>query len=153
MTSCVITTAYGRAALDALGAVVAEVKRDDPMAPVTLLLPNNISGIVARRHLAHGIRNGQPGIAGLYLATLPRLAEQLASPRLTAAGRRPATRPITAAAWRAVLSENAGLFEQVAEHPTTIRALTDAHRELRDLREPALDTISAETPLGGDLVR
>jgi ATP-dependent helicase/nuclease subunit B len=153
MTSRLITTAYGRSALDALRAVVAEVKREDPMAPVTLLLPNNIAGIVARRHLAHGIRNGQPGIAGLHLATLPRLAEQLASPRLTAEGRRPATRPITAAAWRAVLSDDAGLFEQVAEHPATIRALTNAHRELRDLSDAALDTISAETPLGHDLVR
>jgi ATP-dependent helicase/nuclease subunit B len=153
MSSRVITTSYGRAALDALHTVVAEVKRDGPLEPVTLLLPNNIAGIVARRHLARGIRDGQSGIAGLYLATLPRLAEQLASPKLTASGRRPATRPITAAAWRTVLSEDAGLFQQVAEHPATIRALTNAHRELRDLSEPALDTISAETPLGGDLVR
>lgn len=152
MTSRVITTAYGRAALDALRAVVAEVKRDDPMEPVTLLLPNNIAGIAARRHLARGIRDRQPGIAGLYLATVPRLAEQLASPMLTAAGKRPATRPITAAAWRAVLNEDAGLFEQVADHPATIRALTNAHRELRDLSDAALDTIS-ESPLGHDLVR
>jgi ATP-dependent helicase/nuclease subunit B len=88
MSSRVITTSYGRAALDALRTVVAEVKRNDPLEPVTLLLPNNIAGIVARRHLARGIRVGRPGIAGLYLATLPRLAEQLASPRLTPAGRR-----------------------------------------------------------------
>jgi ATP-dependent helicase/nuclease subunit B len=153
MTSRVITTSYGRAALETLRAVVAEVKRDDPMAPVTLLLPNNIAGIVARRHLAHGIRYGQPGIAGIYLATLPRLAERLASPRLTAAGRRPATRPISAAAWRAVLNEDPGLFEQVAEHPATIRALTNAHRELRDLTAEALQAVATASPLGHDLVR
>jgi ATP-dependent helicase/nuclease subunit B len=153
MTSRVITTLYGRAALDALRAVVAEVKRDDPMEPITLLLPNNIAGIVARRHLAQGIRDGQPGIAGLYLATLPRLAEQLASPKLTAAGRRPATRPITAAAWRAVLNEDAGLFEQVADHPATIRALTNAHRELRDLSIVAQRAVASASPLGRDLVR
>jgi ATP-dependent helicase/nuclease subunit B len=153
MTSRLITTSYGRAALDALRAVVAEVKRDDPMAPVTLLLPNNIAGIVARRHLAHGIRDGRPGIAGIYLATLPRLAERLASPRLTAAGRRPATRPITAAAWRAVLNEDPGLFEQVAEHPATIRALTNAHRELRDLTAEAQHAVANASPLGHDLVR
>jgi ATP-dependent helicase/nuclease subunit B len=153
MTSRVITTAYGRAALNALRAVVAEAKRDDPMAPVTLLLPNNIAGIVARRHLARGIREGQPGIAGLYTATLPRLAEQLASPNLTAAGRRPATRPITAAAWRAALNGDAGLFTQVAEHPATIRALTNAHRELRDLTTEAHQAIADASPLGRDLVR
>lgn len=55
MTTPVLSTAYGAAALDALRMVVAEAKRDDPMAPVTVLFPNNRAGIVARRHLAHGL--------------------------------------------------------------------------------------------------
>ena len=67
------TTAYGVAALEKLRAVVAGLKADDPMKPVTLLLPNNLAGVVARRFLA------LTGIAGIYLATLPRLAEQLAA--------------------------------------------------------------------------
>ena len=67
------TTAYGTAALERLQDVVAGLKSDDPMKPVTLLLPNNLAGVAARRFLA------QTGIAGLFLATLPRLAEQLAA--------------------------------------------------------------------------
>ncbi|TWD73092.1 PD-(D/E)XK nuclease superfamily protein [Kribbella amoyensis] len=139
------TTAYGAAALDQLRVVVTRLKADDPMRPVTLLLPNNLSGVVARRFLARS------GIAALYLATLPRLAEQLAAGSL--APRRPATRPIVAATWRTALSKAPGVFEEVAEHPSTIQALASAHRELRDLTDPALDQVSGASGLGPDLVR
>ncbi|WP_405067778.1 PD-(D/E)XK nuclease family protein [Kribbella sp. NBC_01510] len=139
------STAYGAAALECLEAVVARLKADDPMTPVTLLLPNNLAGVIARRHLARS------GIAGLYLATLERLAEQLAAGVLSP--RRPATRPIVAATWRTALSKAPGIFEEVAEHPSTIQALASAHRELRDLTDPALEKVTHASTLGPDLVR
>lgn len=139
------STAYGAAALDRLHAVVTRLKADDPMAPVTLLLPNNLAGVVARRQLA------TTGIAGLFLATLERLAEQLAAGVLSP--RRPATRPIVAATWRTALSKAPGIFSDVADHPSTIQALASAHRELRDLSEPALDKVAGASVLGPDLVR
>lgn len=139
------STAYGAAALECLEAVVARLKADDPMTPVTLLLPNNLAGVIARRHLARS------GIAGLYLATLERLAEQLAAGVLSP--RRPATRPIVAATWRTALSKAPGIFEDVAEHPSTIQALASAHRELRDLTDPALEKVTHASTLGPDLVR
>ena len=139
------TTAYGAAALECLRAVVARLKADDPMKPVTLLLPNNLSGVIARRHLA------RTGIAGLYLGTLGRLAEQLAAGALSP--RRPATRPIVAATWRTALSKAPGVFSEVAEHPSTIQALASAHRELRDLTDPALERVAGASGLGPDLVR
>ncbi|MET7283798.1 PD-(D/E)XK nuclease family protein [Kribbella sp. NPDC005582] len=139
------STAYGAAALNRLHAVVTRLKADDPMAPVTLLLPNNLAGVVARRQLA------TTGIAGLFLATLERLAEQLAAGVLSP--RRPATRPIVAATWRTALSKEPGIFAEVAEHPSTIQALASAHRELRDLSEPALAKVAAASALGPDLVR
>ncbi len=144
-TTRIESTAYGAAALDRLHAVVARLKADDPMAPVTLLLPNNLAGVVARRQLA------TTGIAGLFLATLERLAEQLAASVLSP--RRPATRPIVAATWRTALSKAPGIFEDVADHPSTIQALASAHRELRDLSEPALDKVAGASVLGPDLVR
>nr|MBA3309490.1 PD-(D/E)XK nuclease family protein [Nocardioidaceae bacterium] len=145
------STGYGRAALDMLREVVATAKRDDAMAPVTILVPNNIAGIVARRHLAHGLTDDHPGVAGIYLATLPRLAEQIAAPHLDP--RRPATRPILASAWRSTLDAAPGLFASASEHPATIRALTNAHRELRDLTEPALQAVAAAGKLPGDVAR
>ena len=162
MPTQVRSTGYGRAALDTLRDVVNEAKSSDPMAAVTILVPNNIAGIVARRHLAHGTNidrrqlahgtNGTPaGVAGIYVLTLPRLAEQLASPQL--APRRPATRAIVGAAWRQALTADAGVFADVATHPATVRALTSAHRGLRDLSDDALQAIEPVTAITPDLVR
>src|SRR3954451_23996350 len=104
--------AYGRAALEELRDAVREAKNGDPMAPVTVLMPNNIAGIVARRFLAQGLGDGHRGVAALFPTPTVRLAEQLAAPTLPP--RRPATIPVIAAAWRAALKAP-GAFEPVAE--------------------------------------
>ncbi|HYP46524.1 MAG TPA: PD-(D/E)XK nuclease family protein [Propionibacteriaceae bacterium] len=143
--------AYGRPALEALRAAVASAKQSDLMAPVTILVPNNLAGIVARRHLASGVTGRHPGIAGVYVSTLPRLAEQLAA--ATLAPRRPASRPIVASAWRSALDQAPGVFTAVRDHPATIRALGRAHQELRQLSPGALETIATASSLGADLVR
>ena len=66
-----------------------------------------------------------------------RLAELLAAPVLAAAGRRPVSTPVLAAAMRAELAAEPGLFGPVAEHPATESALVRAYRELRDLSPAA----------------
>jgi hypothetical protein len=144
-------TAYGRAALEELRDVVREAKNGDPMAPVTVLVPSNIAGIVARRFLAHGLGDGHHGVAALYPTTITRLAEQLAAPLLH--DRRPATGPVVAAAWRSALHDAAGVFDAVADHPATVEALVKASRELRDLDDTALDALTRVQPLGPDLIR
>jgi ATP-dependent helicase/nuclease subunit B len=155
LTVQVTTTAYGRPALDALRAAVAAVKRDDAMAPVTILVPNNIAGIVARRFLAQGLPGAgeSNGIAGIYVSTLSRLAEQLATATLTAEGRRPATRPVTAATIRQRLDANPGIFGPVASHPSTSRALGRAMTALRDVPESTLTTLASASTLVRDVVR
>ena len=111
----VVTSTYGRQALEQLRDVVRTAKADDAMATVTILLPNNIAGIVARRYLAReGLDEQRRGIAALKLGTLPRLAEQIAAPSLI--HKRPATGPIVSAAWRAILDADPGLFKEVAAH-------------------------------------
>ena len=87
----------GQTALDQLCAVVGELKRDDPLAPVTILAPSNIAAITARRALA-----SRGGVAAIQVTTVNRLAEQLGAPAL--APRRPATRAVSAAAWRTALA-------------------------------------------------
>jgi RecB family exonuclease len=149
MTTRVITAGYGAAALDALGAAVAEAKQHDAMTPVTVLVPNNLAGIVARRYLAAGV-GGSGGIAALDVTTLPRLAERIATPLL--APRRPATRPVVAAAWRAVLAEDPLVFRDIAAHPATVRALVAAHTELRDIGAAARAGVQGASTVAGDLV-
>ncbi|AXH95504.1 PD-(D/E)XK nuclease family protein [Ornithinimicrobium avium] len=153
MTARVIWTTYGRPALDALRDVVAELKQDDPLHPVTLIVPSNICGIAARRHLAHGVHPGRPAIAGLWITTLPRLAEQLAAPRLTSDGRRPATRALVGATVRGVLRGEPGIFGEVADHPSTARALARAHHDLRDVDETACHAVAGTSGLCADVVR
>jgi ATP-dependent helicase/nuclease subunit B len=146
-------TRYGAAAYAALRTNVAAVKRDDPLAPVTVLVPSHLCGVVARRALAHGV-GGRAGVAGLSVLTVDRLAERIAAPALVGSGRRPATGPVLAAAWRRALGEDAGVFGPVAAHRATVRALVGAHRELREVDPAALDAIAASgAAIAADLVR
>ncbi|MGS0687737.1 hypothetical protein ACVBEQ_21700 [Nakamurella sp. GG22] len=62
-----VATPYGAAALAALRELVAAQKASDPLAPVTILVPNNIAGLSVRRHLARGVIDGRPGIAGIFI--------------------------------------------------------------------------------------
>ncbi|WP_134773015.1 hypothetical protein [Ornithinimicrobium flavum] len=146
-------TSYGRSALDALTQVVAHLKQDDPLHPVTLVVPSNIAGIVARRHLARGFHPGRPAVAGLWITTLPRLAEQLAAPLLTGTGRRPATRAFVGATVRGVLLDDPGVFGEVADHPSTARSLARAHHDLRDVDDSACDQVAGTSSLCADVVR
>ncbi len=150
MTVQVVTTPYGAAALASLREAVREAKVAHPLAPVTLLLPHDLAGIVARRQLANGLDEHENGVAGLQLATLTRLAERLGATRLQP--RRPATTPIVSAAWRAALQSTPGIFDPVKSHPATIRALVGAHRELRDLSDAGLDGVASASGLSRDLV-
>lgn len=139
--------------LDALTELVARAKRDDPMAAVTVLVPTNIAGIIARRHLARGLSGDDNGIAAVWFSTPTRLAEQLAAPTLHAAGRKPATPPILAALTAKIVETEPGGFGEVAAHPATIQALVRAHRELGELNDAALAAVAAVSALSADVVR
>lgn len=149
----VTSSRYGAPAYDALRRVVAGTKADDPLDAVTLVVPTNLCGVIARRALARGYCDDRPGVAGLTVATLPRVAELLAARTLTGQGRRPVSGSILAAAWRRALDDDAGPFAPVADHPATVRALVDAHRALRDVSHSAMEAVAAATLLGAHVVR
>ncbi len=142
--------ASARASLGELRRVVAEAKGGDPLVPVTVLVPTNLAGLVARRFLAAGLSKGNPGVAAVHPTTIGRLAEQLAAP--VVCPRRPATSPVVTAAWRAALHAEPGVFAEVAAHPATVQGLVRTYRELRDLNDAALDAVADVPPLGADLV-
>ena len=76
-----VRTTYGPAALDALAAAVARAKGDEPLRPVTVVVPSNYAGVAARRALAR-----RHGVIGVGFVTLYRLAELLAGPTLARSG-------------------------------------------------------------------
>lgn len=153
----VVTTGYGAPASVALRDELARLKGDEPLAPVTVIVPTNSVGVSVRRTLASGslgpVAAGRPGLVGVNFLTVYRLAELLAAPLLAGTARRPVSTPVVAAAVRRVLAEQPGLFAPVAEHPATEEALVDAHRELSDLDAAALRRLAATSPRANDVVR
>src|SRR5437763_3780857 len=149
--------AYGPGAYEALLAAVAAGKAGDPLAPVTVVVPSNHVGVAARRLLASGtlgpVCERGRGLAATTFVTPFRLAELLGAPALAAAGRRPVSTPVIAAAIRAALAEQPGLFKPVASHPATESALVASYRELRELSDSALDSVAKAGPRAADVVR
>jgi ATP-dependent helicase/nuclease subunit B len=153
----VVPTTYGRAASERLHEAVARAKADEPLAPVTVLVPANSVGVSARRLLASGrlgpLTAAGQGVVGVSFLTVYRLAELLGAPRLAADGRRPVSTPIVAAAVRRTLAREPGIFAPVAAHPATEEALVAAHRELADLGDPQLDRLEAQSSRAAEVVR
>ena len=143
---------YGPTAADSLRRAISTEKGDDPLAPVTVVVPSNHVGVGTRRLLASGrlgpVCGRGTGIAAVTFLTVYRLAELLGSSRLAGAGRRPVSTPVIAAAVRAALAERPGVFAPVATHPATETALVDAYRELRDVSAEAADALVASQRKG-----
>jgi hypothetical protein len=149
--------AFGAPAAAALAAEIRAAKGDDPLAPVTVVVPANQVGVAARRRLASGAAGAVcargAGVAAVTFVTVYRLGELLGSARLAGQGRRPVSSPVVGAALRAALATDPGVFEPVRSHPATETALVDAYRELRDLSSEALDAVAAQSRRAGDVVR
>ena len=148
-----VTTAYGPAAHEALARAVAEAKGDDPLAPVTVIVPNHYVGLAARRALGRHGHNGTRGVAAVAFHTAYSLAERLGGAEMAAEGRRGVTMTVIAAAVRTVLRRDPGHFRGVESHPATERALTRAHRELSELDGGQLAALAAQSPRAADVVR
>jgi len=157
MVSRVVWTGYGLDAARALHDAVATAKGGDPLAPVTVVVPSNHVGVASRRLLASGalgpIAGAGIGVAAVTFVTTYRLAELLGASLLATSGRRPVSTPVLAAAMRAELAADAGLFTPVAEHPATESALVSTYRELRDLSPGALDALAASSDRAREVVR
>ncbi len=157
MALVVTTCEYGPPAAAALHAAIAAAKAGDPLAPVTVVVPSNHVGVATRRLLATGslgpVAGPGVGVAAITFLTTYRLAELLGAPALAAQGRRPVSTPVLAAAMRAELAGDAGLFEPVKEHPATESALVATYRELRDLSLAALDALAATSRRAAEVVR
>ncbi len=148
---------YGRPASEALRSAITLAKGDEPLAPVSIVVPSNYVGVATRRLLASGaigaICTGASGMAAVGFVTVYRMAELLGSTRLAASGRRPVSTPVIAAALRGALTDRPGIFAPVAEHAATETALIAAYRELRDLPDSALDALATRSNRAADVVR
>ncbi len=149
--------AYGPPASSALASEIRRAKGDDPLAPVTVVVPANHVGVAARRRLASGaagtVCTRGSGVAAVTFLTVYRLGELLGSAHLAGEGRRPVSSPVVGAALRAALAADPGVFGPVRDHPATETALVEAYRELRDLSDEALDAVATQSRRARDVVR
>ncbi len=140
---------YGTPALKRLTEIVTNTKGNDPLAPVTVIVPRNFVGITARRHLARQFG----GVIAVEFVTIGKLAQQLGAARLAGQGMRPAPPLAVAQAVRSVLESDPGYFTAVAGHPSTERSLIRAHQEFTKLDTAALDELSQGAQRTADVVR
>ena len=148
-----VTTAYGPPAHEALAKAVVQAKDGDPLAPVTVVVPNHYVGLAARRALGRRERNGTRGVAAVAFHTAYSLAEHLGGAEMAAQGRRGVSNTVIAAAVRTALRRDPGHFRGVETHPATERALTRAHRELSELDSGQLAALARQSRRAGDVVR
>ena len=135
-------------ALDELGRAIGAAKAGDPLAAVTVVVPTNTCGVMARRALGR-----RTGIVGVDMVTLNRLAELIAGPALAAAGRSPMSSSVVELAIAQVLDTQPGSFREVAGHPTTIVALRRVHDEIRLAGPAAADFLAASSMRAQEAVR
>ena len=171
---------FGRPARRRLGRLVAEAKAANPLAPVTVVTPNQYAGISLRRTLANGgggddgngllngngggndgnPHNGGGGAAGRGLLNVrfmaaARLAEFLGGPTLAAAGKRPLTPLVELAMIRAVADEMADelpVLGRVTHHSSLHRSLAAAFGDLARLDGGGLDRLADSGALAGETV-
>ena len=148
-----VTTAYGPPAHEALARAVARAKGGDPLAPVTVVVPNHYVGLAARRALGRREHNRSRGIAAVAFQTAYSLAEHLGGAEMADQGRQGVSNTVIAAGVRAALRRDPGHFRGVETHPATERALTRAHRELSELDRVQLAALSQQSPRAADVVR
>jgi ATP-dependent helicase/nuclease subunit B len=141
--------AYGPPALEVLARQVAELKDRDALSPVSVIVTSNYMAVAARRRLAQ--RPG--GIANVSFTTFRSLAERLGSPSLRATGCQPASDSLITHAISAALQESPGIFEPVADHPSTKQSIAAAYRELRAVPDSLISAIAECSRRASDLVQ
>ncbi len=124
---------FGAPAAATLAAVIGAHRGDDPLAPLVVLVPDNLTGVMARRVLGtHG------GFVNISFVTPAGLAGRVA-------GGSPASvsNVVLSAVVRDVLAtETRGLFAPVAAHPATELALVGATRTLAGAAPTTLDELA-----------
>ena len=116
--------------------IVSEAKRDDPMAPVTVISPSRYCSLSLRQEL------GRQGFVNVRFLEMPVLAELLGGAALAAEGRRPLTPTLQCISLRQALARATGVLQPVRHHPKTQLSLGTSFRELRRLGTAALDELA-----------
>jgi ATP-dependent helicase/nuclease subunit B len=115
----------GPAATAWLAGRIRAIQADDPLQPVTVVVPGHQAGLHLRRRLAAG------GYANVRFTVLARLAESLGAGRLAARGRTPLTAVTRAALVRTALAAAGGPLQPAAQYTGLVDLVAGLAGELR----------------------
>jgi ATP-dependent helicase/nuclease subunit B len=125
---------FGQPALDRLARLVAEFKGGDPLAPVTVVVPTNPVGVVARRALGRAA-----GVANVEFVTVGALAYRLAAGDIGRRDLHRLTDQVLVGAVRQALATSGGPLRHLAAHPSAPAAIASSLSRLR--RADAIDRV------------
>ncbi|HVC70151.1 MAG TPA: PD-(D/E)XK nuclease family protein [Acidimicrobiales bacterium] len=140
-------------ALAGLGRILADIKGDDPLAPVTVLAPSGYAAVFVRRSLGSlpgpGARRGWVNVG---CTTTNGLLQMLGSPPLAERGLRLVSPAADLEVIGAQLRASPGWLGRFASHPTAPTALQRTLTELRGCPPVTLDALTRHGGHGADLV-
>ncbi len=141
---------HGAEARKRLAFLLAEAKSEDPLAPVTVVVPTQYTGLSLRRSLA-----STGGLVNVRFMVPSRLAEYLGAPSLAAQDKVPLSPLVELAAIRAGAPEMAGHepLDPLAHHPGLHRSLRNTFRDLARLSAQGLQRLDEADPLRAQIVR
>ena len=148
METKILRTRYGRPATAALAEVIHASKDGDPLAQMTVVVPDHTLGLTVRRQLAANAS----GLVAVDFITLLDLARRISAGSPLISSRRPVSDAVVLAATRRLLAERPGAFAPVADHPSVEHTVMATHRNLREVHPEALDRLSAIGGPVADLV-
>ncbi len=135
--------------------LVRDAQASDPLALVTIAVPNAASGLQLRRAFGTTERPGGGRMRGMVnVRTMPlgSVAHTLASQRLGSLGLRPLTHALHLAFVRAAMSAHPRALQGLGEHPATINAVAATLSELASATPASLDALAALSRQNRELV-
>lgn len=144
-----VLTSFGRPALEALADIVAGAQGEDPLAPVTVVVPSAPASVALRRVLG---RRAAAGLANVRTMALPQLADLLAAPRASAGDLRPLTPTWAAATVRAGLVDALDPLSRVPASAAVEEALSVTFARLREATDAELRALERRSPRARALI-
>ena len=127
--------------------LIAEEKRDDVLAPVTVVAPSQYAGLSLRQEL------GRSGFANVRFMPVSFLSELLGAAALDQQGRKPLTAVLENLVVRQVLAQTDGPLQNVSGHPSTQSSVRSAFRQLRNSDETLRSALAARGGVAGEMAR
>ena len=128
METKILRTRYGQPATATLAEVIRASKDGDPLAQMTVVVPDHTLGLTVRRQLAANAS----GLVAVDFITLLDLARRISAGSPLISSRRPVSDAVVLAATRRLLAERPGAFAPVADHPSVEHTVMATHRNLRE---------------------